>query len=500
MQTDGLIAEDAAPAGTMVRRARRVYQLTDTGKQRFTELVADTGPQNYTDDGFGVHLAFSIAPRPRHGCASSSRRRQVEERREGLREAIARASNSLDRYTRQLHQLGLESSEREVKWLNDLIAAERSRPCNRREVHVRRTSMTNQASNDVRVAIVGVGNCASSLVQGVQYYKDADPNSTVPGLMHVTFGQYHVRDVKFVAAFDVDAKKVGFNLPKRSSLPRTTPSRSPTCRRRTSSSSAARPSTASASTTPTPSSFPTNSRSTSSRCSRTTRSTCWCRTCRWVPKRPTSSTRSAQSMPGSRSSMLFRCSSPPTPSGPKFEDAGVPIVGDDIKSQVGATITHRVMAKLFEDRGVTLDRTYQLNVGGNMDFKNMLERERLGPRRSQDPGRDLQPDRFTGRQGRGQERSHRPVRSCRLARRPQGAYVRLRSAFGDVPLNLEYKLEVWTPQLGRHHHRCGAPAKIAKDRGIGGPIIPASAYLMKSPRNSSLTTSRAPSSKSSLKG
>jgi DNA-binding PadR family transcriptional regulator len=127
MQTDGLIAEDAAPEGTAVlRRARRVYQLTDSGRQRFTELVADTGPHNYTDDGFGVHLAFfNRTPAAARMRILEGRRRQVEERREGLRDAIARASNSLDRYTRQLHQLGLESSEREVKWLNELIAAER---------------------------------------------------------------------------------------------------------------------------------------------------------------------------------------------------------------------------------------------------------------------------------------------------------------------------------------------------------------------------------------
>ena len=126
MQTDGLIAEDAAPEGAVLRRARRVYQLTDAGRQRFTELVADTGPQNYTDDGFGVHLAFfNRTPAAARVRILEGRRRQVEERREGLRDAIARASNSLDRYTRQLHQLGLESSEREVKWLNELIAAER---------------------------------------------------------------------------------------------------------------------------------------------------------------------------------------------------------------------------------------------------------------------------------------------------------------------------------------------------------------------------------------
>jgi DNA-binding PadR family transcriptional regulator len=126
MQADGLIAEDAAPEGAVLRRARRVYQLTDAGRQRFTELVADTGPQNYTDDGFGVHLAFfNRTPAAARMRILEGRRRQVEERREGLRDAIARASNSLDRYTRQLHQLGLESSEREVNWLNELIAAER---------------------------------------------------------------------------------------------------------------------------------------------------------------------------------------------------------------------------------------------------------------------------------------------------------------------------------------------------------------------------------------
>ncbi|MFH5208776.1 PadR family transcriptional regulator [Antrihabitans spumae] len=127
MQADGLIEEDAGPTGNVKRRARRVYQLTPLGRQRFSELVADTGPQNYTDDGFGVHLAFfSRTPAEARMRILEGRRRQVEERREGLREAVGRASGSLDRYTKQLHQLGLESSEREVRWLNELIAAEQS--------------------------------------------------------------------------------------------------------------------------------------------------------------------------------------------------------------------------------------------------------------------------------------------------------------------------------------------------------------------------------------
>ncbi|GGF91688.1 PadR family transcriptional regulator [Rhodococcoides trifolii] len=124
MQADGQIVEEM-PEGTLKRRARRVYQLTPAGRARFAELVADTGPQNYSDDGFGVHLAFfGRTPAEARMRILEGRRRQVEERREGLRDAIGRASGSLDRYTRGLHQLGLESSEREVRWLNELIAAE----------------------------------------------------------------------------------------------------------------------------------------------------------------------------------------------------------------------------------------------------------------------------------------------------------------------------------------------------------------------------------------
>ncbi|WP_040839166.1 PadR family transcriptional regulator [Nocardia brevicatena] len=127
MQADGLIAEEVPEGAATTRRARRVYTLTQTGRERFNELLADTGPQNYTDDGFGVHLAFfGRTPAEARMRILEGRRRQVEERREGLREAIKKASGSLDRYTRQLHQLGLESSEREVRWLNELIAAEQS--------------------------------------------------------------------------------------------------------------------------------------------------------------------------------------------------------------------------------------------------------------------------------------------------------------------------------------------------------------------------------------
>jgi myo-inositol-1-phosphate synthase len=168
----------------------------------------------------------------------------------------------------------------------------------------------------------------------------------------------------------------------------------------------------------------------------------------------------------------------------KFEDAGVPIVGDDIKSQVGATITHRVMAKLFEDRGVALDRTYQLNVGGNMDFKNMLERERLESKKvskTQAVTSNLHGELADKIHDRNVHIG--PSDYVQWLDDRKWAYVRLEGrAFGDVPLNLEYKLEVWdSPNSAGIIIDAIRAAKIAKDRGLGGPIISASSYLMKSP-------------------
>jgi myo-inositol-1-phosphate synthase len=164
----------------------------------------------------------------------------------------------------------------------------------------------------------------------------------------------------------------------------------------------------------------------------------------------------------------------------KFADAGVPIVGDDIKSQVGATITHRVMAKLFEDRGVQLDRTMQLNVGGNMDFLNMLERERLESKKiskTQAVTSQIEHDL-------GKRNVHiGPSDYVAWLDDRKWAYVRLEGrAFGDVPLNLEYKLEVWdSPNSAGVIIDAVRCAKVALDRGIGGPLLGASSYFMKSP-------------------
>src|SRR5438874_8652254 len=230
----------------------------------------------------------------------------------------------------------------------------------------------------VRVAIVGVGNCASSLVQGVEYYRDADPHERVPGLMHVTFGEYHVSDVEFVAAFDVDAKKVGRDLSeaivasenntiKIADVPPlgVTVQRGQTFDglgkyyRETIEESDEQPVDVVAAV----------------RESGADVLGCYL---------PVGSQQAAEfyAQCAIDAKVAFVNALPVFIAGTpawaeKFRAAGVPIVGDDIKSQVGATITHRVMAKLFEDRGVQLDRTMQLNVGGNMDFLNMLERERL---------------------------------------------------------------------------------------------------------------------------
>jgi myo-inositol-1-phosphate synthase len=333
----------------------------------------------------------------------------------------------------------------------------------------------------VRVAIVGAGNCASSLVQGVQYYADAPPDRAVPGLMHVRFGEYHVSDIEFVAAFDVDAKKVGRDLseaivasenntiticdvpPLGVTVQRgTTLDGLGKYYRETIEESDEQPVDVVAAL----------------RESGADVLVCYL---------PVGSQQAAEfyAQCAIDAKVAFVNALPVFIAGTpawaeKFTAAGVPIVGDDIKSQVGATITHRVLAKLFEDRGVQLDRTMQLNVGGNMDFKNMLERERLESKKiskTQSVTSQVDRDMGVGNVHIGPS-DHVPWLSDR-----KWAYVRLEGrAFGDVPLSLEYKLEVWdSPNSAGIIIDAVRAAKIALDRGIGGPLLSASSYFMKSP-------------------
>ena len=333
----------------------------------------------------------------------------------------------------------------------------------------------------LRVAIIGVGNCATSLIQGVEFYKNATAGDTVPGLMHVQLGDYHISDIEFVAAFDVDSLKVGKEL-----VEATTCSENNTIKicdvpktdiqvqrghtldglgkyyRETITESDEAPVDIVKVLKDTEADvlvcyLPVGSEDAAK----------YYAQCAIDAK-----VAFVNALP------VFIASDPEWAA--KFEAAGVPIVGDDIKSQVGATITHRVMAKLFEDRGVILDRTYQLNVGGNMDFKNMLERDRLESKKisktqavTSNLGHDL-----------GADNVHiGPSDYVKWLDDRKWAYVRLEGrAFGEVPLTLEYKLEVWdSPNSAGIIIDAIRCAKIAKDRGVGGPILSAATYFMKSP-------------------
>jgi myo-inositol-1-phosphate synthase len=337
------------------------------------------------------------------------------------------------------------------------------------------------SSNPIRVAIVGVGNCAASLVQGVHYYRDADPQATIPGLMHVEFGKYHVNDVQFVAAFDVDGKKVGHDLAdailasenntiKLAEVPPT----GVTVQRGHTLDGLGRYY------------LETIEQSTEEpvdvvqalKDAQVDVMVCYL---------PVGSQEAAEfyAQAAIDAGVAFVNALPVFIAGTKewadkFTAAGVPIVGDDIKSQIGATITHRVMAKLFEDRGVTLDRTYQLNVGGNMDFKNMLERDRLESKKiskTQAVTSNVEAELSAKDVHIG------PSDYVQWLDDRKWAFVRLEGRnFGDAPVSLEYKLEVWdSPNSAGVIIDAIRAAKIGLDRGIGGPLLSASSYFMKSP-------------------
>lgn len=333
----------------------------------------------------------------------------------------------------------------------------------------------------VNVAIAGVGNCASSLVQGITFYVDADDTDVVPGLMHTRFGPYSIGDVRFVAAFDVDADKVGRDLAEAiwggrnntirfADVPPTgvIVQRGPTLdglgehyREAITESDA-----------------PAVDIAQALRDSGADVLVCYL---------PVGSEDAAKFYAQAaidagvafvNALPVFIASDPEWAA--RFTAAGVPIIGDDIKSQLGATITHRVLARLFEQRGIVLDRTYQLNVGGNMDFKNMLERSRLKSKKiskTQAVTSNIATD-LPAEDVHIGPSDHVPWLEDR-----KFAYVRLEGhGFGNAPTSLEYKLEVWdSPNSAGVVIDAVRAAKLALDAGIGGPIESASAYFMKSP-------------------
>lgn len=333
----------------------------------------------------------------------------------------------------------------------------------------------------IRVAIAGVGNCANALIQGVTFYQDAAEGELIPGLMHNRLGKYAVKDIEFVAAFDVDSLKVGVDLATAMWASKNDTfrfaevadtgvlvQRGPTLdglgeyyRDAITESDA-----------------PVVDVTQVLRDAKVDVFVCYLPVGSDAAVKFYAQAAIDAGVAFVNALPVFVASDPVWAA--KFTDAGVPIIGDDIKSQLGATITHRVLARLFEQRGLVLDRTYQLNVGGNMDFKNMLERSRLESKKlsktravTSNISAHLDPNNVHVGPS-----DHVPWLTDR-----KFAYVRLEGhGFGNAPTSLEYKLEVWdSPNSAGVVIDAIRIVKIALDSKIGGPIVGASAYLMKSP-------------------
>jgi myo-inositol-1-phosphate synthase len=334
----------------------------------------------------------------------------------------------------------------------------------------------------VRLAIVGVGNCASSLVQGLEYYKDANPDERVPGLMHVELGGYHINDIEVAAAFDVDAKKVGTDVAEAIfSEPNNTirfaddvpPTGVIVQRGHTLDGLGAYYRERIA-----------ESEQDAVDVAQVLRESEADVLVTYLPVGSDQAARHYAQAALDAGVGMVNCLpvfiASETKWAKKFVDAGLPIIGDDIKSQVGATITHRVLTKLFEDRGVKLNRTYQLNFGGNMDFMNMLERERLSSKKiSKTQSVQSQLRRELDKQ----DIHIGPSDYVPWLEDRKWAQIRMEgTSFGDVPLIIEMKLEVWdSPNSAGIVIDAVRCVKLALDRGVAGPLIGPSAYFMKSP-------------------
>jgi myo-inositol-1-phosphate synthase len=337
------------------------------------------------------------------------------------------------------------------------------------------------STGKVRVAIVGVGNCASSFVQGVEYYKDAKPGDTVPGLMHVDLGGYHISDIEFSAAFDIDADKVGRDLSeaiwrgqnntvKFSDVPKLDV---PVHRGMTHDGIGKYLSQ-----------VITKAPGETADVVKILQETKTDVVVSYLPVGSEEATKWYVEQVLAAGSGFVNCIPVFIAREPywrrRFEEKGLPIVGDDIKSQVGATIVHRKLARLFQERGVLLERTHQLNVGGNTDFLNMLERERLESKKiSKTNAVTSQLDHDMG----AKNVHIGPSDHVAWLEDRKWAYIRLEGrSFGDVPLNLELKLEVVdSPNSAGIVIDAVRCAKLGLDNGIGGALEWPSAYFMKSP-------------------
>ena len=377
-----------------------------------------------------------------------------------------------------------DEAERSASTTNQLIVTTLTAALTGKDDMASTNGKTNgrvRSEDKVRVAVIGVGNCANSLLQGVEYYKDADPDAFVPGLMHVDLGGYHVRDVEFTAAFDVTTDKVGKDLAdaiwahpndtyKFADVPKTgiTVSRGMTHDGLGKYLSEV------------VEKAPGDTDDVVSILKETGTDV----VVNYLPVGSEEATKWYTEQILNAGCAMVNCMPVFIAKGGyfgrQFEERGLPIIGDDIKSQVGATIAHRVLTTLFRERGVKLDRTMQLNVGGNSDFLNMLERERLESKKISKTNAVtsmLDYDMGEGNVHVGPS-DHVPWLTDR-----KWAYIRMEgSSFGDVPLNIELKLEVWdSPNSAGIVIDAVRLAKLALDNGVSGALEGPSAYLMKSP-------------------
>ena len=441
-------------------------------KRRLAEEVASTR-SNLNDVAVGIlasRFGVPFEPSGRHAAVPGESRDVILRMPPELAEKVKR-----------------RAAERRTN-TNDLIVdtlAERlggpTLPRQRKEPMASTNGKAKRADDTVRVAIIGVGNCANSLLQGVEYYKDADTEQFVPGLMHVDLGGYHVRDIEFTAAFDVTEEKVGADLadaiwakPNDTYRFADVPKTGVTVLRGMTHDGLGKYLSEVVRKAP-------GDTDDVAMILRETRTDV---VVNYLPVGSEEATKWYTEQILQAGCAMVNCMPVFIARGGhfqrRFEDAGLPIIGDDIKSQIGATITHRVLTSLFRERGVHLDRTMQLNVGGNSDFLNMLERERLESKKISKTNAvtsmldyDL-----------GEKNVHvGPSDYVPWLTDRKWAYIRMEgTSFGGAPLNLELKLEVWdSPNSAGIVIDAVRLTKLALNNGVGGALEGPSAYLMKSP-------------------
>jgi myo-inositol-1-phosphate synthase len=453
-----------------VPRAERtniLVRLPEPLKKRLADEVS-SGKGSLNDVAVGILAKRFGVPFERSGRAGS--------RPKTTGDVLLRMPRELkDKIARRASERRRSSTDLIVETLSERLGL------TRKDTMSSTNGRPRRSEDNVRVAIIGVGNCANSLLQGVEYYKDASPDDFVPGLMHVDLGGYHVRDVEFTAAFDVVAGKVGKDLAdaiwaapndtiKFADVPKTgiTVSRGMThdgLGKYLSEVVEKAPGD-------------------TDDVAGILRETGTDVVVNYLPVGSEDATKWYAEQILQAGCAMVNCMPVFIAKGGhfqrRFEDAGLPIIGDDIKSQVGATITHRVLTSMFRERGVRLERTMQLNVGGNSDFLNMLERERLESKKISKTNAVTSMLDYDM----GAENVHvGPSDYVPWLTDRKWAYIRMEGrSFGDVPLNAELKLEVWdSPNSAGIVIDAVRLAKLALNNGIAGALEGPSAYLMKSP-------------------